>query len=1028
VSGPVRPLRCAFPLSHVHEATGHGCLSRGRSIRLRFGLKVPGGTTSPPAAARIFILPVRSVRRINGTAGSPPGTDLQLFSCDVTLPAPVRPLLGRDPELSRLAGWVREVAAGRGRAVLVESEPGIGKSALVRAACAGAGGLGCQLFWGAGDELGQQLPLLPLTYGLQVRENAADTRRAVIAGLLRGEGKPEKGVDLSAAAAEHLLALVEELCASAPTVLVIDDLQWADDMTVALWRRLAQSVRQLPLLLVGVMRPVPRRDSLLALRVAVPAGDRVRLARLPEHAVAELVAILAGGNPAPGLLRLADDAVGNPLYLTELVDALARSDRLAINDAGVAELLGGPTPTSLSEAIADRLGFLTRWVREMLRVAALLGVDFSVDDLAIVSGKTVSELLPALEEARAAGVLTESGHYLAFRHPLIRASLYEQMPAPVRAAWHRDAARALVEAGAPVDRVARQLLPAVCGPSTDGEVTEPVDEWALTWLVDNAPLLTGQAPRMAIELLRRASLNAPGGPRQHDLLACRLAEALFRAGDVAEAEQVASGALDQVADEDLLVDLHWTLVQCRMTIAGRAQESLDALSQALAGPGLGPRQRARLLVLTARTHRHLGDVDAAERFAAVALAAGREIHDDRTVGWALQVLALVAMTREEMDEALRLFDQALPVARTDPALTDLGLLLLLNKAVTLSELDRHDEAFVAAREVQHLADRTGNVLRLTQAHATLGRHLLATGQWDDALVEVDVMPEELKGASVGCSDQGVAAVICFHRGEAARARRHLAAGAPYASRLVESVVAWPYTLARILDLELTGAREEALEVLAGTVDKDDADVSPLLVDAVRLAIEIGDAALAAAAAARVKVFADRTATPHWHSAVLFSRGLLDRDPAMLLQSAERYQEAGLPLPRAQALEAAAAAFADVGDRSSMQAALTRAQDGYLLLNAAWDVARLRSRFRAFGIRRSPRIPHRRPAHGWGSLTPTEVKIAALVAEGMSNPKIATQLFLSSRTVSTHVSHILTKLDVHSRVDIAREAGRRYVTS
>ena len=70
----------------------------------------------------------------------------------------------------------------------------------------------------------------------------------------------------------------------------------ADDTTVALWRRLAHSVRQLPLLLVGVVRPVPRRDSLLALRAAVAATDRIRLARLPEHAVAELVALLAGAS------------------------------------------------------------------------------------------------------------------------------------------------------------------------------------------------------------------------------------------------------------------------------------------------------------------------------------------------------------------------------------------------------------------------------------------------------------------------------------------------------------------------------------------------------------------------------------------------------------------------------------------------------------------------------------------------------------------------------------------------------------
>ncbi len=84
-------------------------------------------------------------------------------------------------------------------------------------------------------------------------------------------------------------------------------------------------------------------------------------------------------------------------------------------------------------------------------------------DLAIVAGRSVVELVPALDEARAAGVLAESGTGMGFRHPLIRAALYEEMPVPVRAAWHRDAGRALAEAGAPADRVARQLLQAPVG-------------------------------------------------------------------------------------------------------------------------------------------------------------------------------------------------------------------------------------------------------------------------------------------------------------------------------------------------------------------------------------------------------------------------------------------------------------------------------------------------------------------------------------------------------------------------------------
>src|SRR5215467_2256778 len=170
-------------------------------------------------------------------------------------------LIGRDSELAMLAGLMSEVAAGRGSSVLIEGEPGIGKSALVRVALAEAAGAGCRVFWGAGDELGQALPLLPLLEGLRVREPSADPRRNTIIRLMRGEITTGPGADVSAALAEQLLALIAEQCAEQPTVLVIDDLQWADQASVTLWGRLARSVRQAPLLLVGMMRPVPQRDD-----------------------------------------------------------------------------------------------------------------------------------------------------------------------------------------------------------------------------------------------------------------------------------------------------------------------------------------------------------------------------------------------------------------------------------------------------------------------------------------------------------------------------------------------------------------------------------------------------------------------------------------------------------------------------------------------------------------------------------------------------------------------------------------------
>ena len=101
---------------------------------------------------------------------------------------------------------------------------------------------------------------------------------------------------------------------------------------------------------------------------------------------------------------------------------------------------------------------------------------------------------------------------------------------------------------------------------------------------------------------------------------------------------------------------------------------------------------------------------------------------------------------------------------------------------------------------------------------------------------------------------------------------------------------------------------------------------------------------------------------------------------------------------------------------------------YTSLGAAADVARLQATFRAHGIRRGPHAKHRRARSGWDSLTATEIKIAAFVEEGLSNPEIAARLLLSRRTVATHVSHILKKLDVNSRTDIAREAALRTIAS
>jgi DNA-binding CsgD family transcriptional regulator len=929
-------------------------------------------------------------------------------------------LVGRGSELARLADLIHDAAAGRGSAVLVEGEPGIGKSSLMRAAVAEAADVRCSVFWGSGDELGQPLPLLPLLEALQVRELPDTPRRSTIVRLLRGELAADPGADMSAALAEQLLALIAEECAAQPAILVVDDLQWADQASITLWARLARSVHQMSLLLAGMMRPVPQREDLLALRRAAGEGARLQLTPLPDGAVAELVATLADGKPSDDLLRLASGAAGNPLYVTELVAALARSARLTDTDAGTIGLASGRTPASLSAAIADRLDFLSAPTREVLQAAALLGVDFAVADLMIVLGRHIADLMPALDEARATGVLADSAGGLSFRHPLIRAALYDAMPVSVRGTWHRGTG-ALAQAGAPPDRVARQLLAAFAGPGA----ADPVDDWLLSWLAETADVLVAQAPQVAADLLRYAVASCPAGSARHGLLVSRFADALYRVGDGRGAEQVAGLALAQVTEPDLLIDLHWTLAQCRLQ-AGKSAEALDVLHRALAAPGITARHRARLWVLAARLYGNLGEVEKAGDTARAALAAAADAGDNWAMGWALHVLIIVTAMQGQHADTLPLFDRALAVTQTEPTLTDLRLLLQINKAVTLGDLDRYKEAFDAAREARHLASLAGTLARLTQAHSALGQLLFDTGQWADALAEVQALDDALKEPGAACIDRSIAAVICFHLGDMTAARIHLSEAAPYAKRIGDRVVA-PLALARSLDREVAGDLRGALAMLTagatGNTEELD-EIEELVTDGVRLACEIGDLGTADTLTGHAEALAASSDIPHRQGNTLYCRGQQGHDPARLLQAAQRYSDGTRPLLAAKAMEAAAGEFVAAGDRDQGRAAFIRAMEIYTSLGAATDVARLQARFRAYGIRRGPQSKHRQADSGWDSLTPAEVKVAKLVEEGLSNPEIAAKLLLSRRTVATHVSHILRKLGVHSRIDIAREAALR----
>lgn len=197
-----------------------------------------------------------------------------------------------------------------------------------------------------------------------------------------------------------------------------------------------------------------------------------------------------------------------------------------------------------------------------------------------------------------------------------------------------------------------------------------------------------------------------------------------------------------------------------------------------------------------------------------------------------------------------------------------------------------------------------------------------------------------------------------------------------------------------------------------------ADYPLLGPDLVRLACSAGQREIAEGVTLAVEGIAASNAIESYTAAALRCRGLLDSDLAKMTRAVETYARASRNVETALTCEEAAGIAIEDGEREAARELLERAWDIFTHLDAVRCLARVDARYRQLGIRRGVRGPRRRPAWGWGSLTPTETEVAELVAEGLSNPQIAERLFISRRTVQTHVSHAFAKLNIASRAQLA----------
>lgn len=917
---------------------------------------------------------------------------------------PVAPevLVGRKAEAAVVADAVEDVRAGRGGCLWVEGEPGIGKSALLAAVLVGASVP--QVMWAAGDELSQKLPLQLLVRCLGISAASHDPQRVAVAAKLdAGLGD---SVDPLPSAADLLVDLVSALCAERPLVLVIDDVHWADEASVLVLHRLVRLVRHAPLLLVFASSPAIGDRQLEQLHRAASVNGRVLpLAPLADEASLELVAAMVGAPAGPGLRGVVARAGGNPHFLREIVGTLAREGTVETN-GGTADVVEGTTvriPQSLVKALRRRLDVLSPGTVDVLRHAALLGVEFCLRETAILMGRPVGDLMQAVDEATSNGVLVSAGINLKFHHAVVQQALYDSIPAALRPAMHRDAAGALDGIGAPRAKVAAQIAAA----------TAAADPWTIGWLKSNVMELADEAPELAVNLLRRLLAHETLGGEEREEFATALARLCFRLGH--DSEDAARYVLARTREADLAAEMRWMLAQSRSR-HGDLAAAAEFVASGLAALALPAVWRSALESTGATIATARGELAPADIAASAAVRHAAAAGDPLAMVRAAQAMWRVRTAQRDHVCALAQVDEALAVVRGRRGLLASLPALVEHRVFTLQSLDRMVEADETIRAVAAVPDV--DAARMLQGVGAAQDYW--SGRWSDAMTAASELagsltsPGAYSGLTAGAG--ALAAVIAVRRNNFDAAVGFLRQTEEQGAKgcVDHEHNGFPFA-ARAHVAERNGRISQAIAALEPLLRPGDLVVAryqwmPLLV---RLAQGAGADDVCLQALRVCEEAASGEHKPGRATSVLERcRGLLLRDPEPIRRAAAHHRAVNRAVEAAEAMEDLAVVHAERGEGEDALTALLEAIAGYGMLGATWDLTRARARVHAHGVR-----SEHGAAQGWDALTAIERDVARLIVQGRADPEIALRLSLSRAVVQTHVERLLTKLGVKRRADV-----------
>jgi DNA-binding CsgD family transcriptional regulator len=901
--------------------------------------------------------------------------------------APSQVLYGREPELRFLSGLIDSVRSGGG-ATLVRGEPGIGKSALLAAATAQATGHGMQVVSAVGVESEARLPfgglhqllrpILGLAAGLPARQRAA---------LLAGFGMSDASAPELFLIGLATLQLVGDAAARSPVLAIVEDAQWLDEPSNAVLAFVARRLEAEPAVMLIAIRDgyeSPFDDAGL-LELRLKGLDRAAAEAVLDARAPELEPVLRA--------RVLAEAAGNPLALVELPAGLR------LEAFGDGALLATPLllTTRLERAFSTQASDLPAATRTLLLVAAVDDggvLDEVLSATRVLEGAVVSveTLAPAVDVQ----LIAIDGMTLHFRHPLVRSSIYHAASLSQRQAAHAALSTVLVDQP---DRKVWHRAAATLRP--DEAVAVELDEAA-----DRAGRRGAVA--VAITALERAAeLSERSAPRGNRLV--RAAGFAFELGRPELGVRLLRAAepLDLASEDSLR--LTW-LRDAYNHPGWSGPDKVDSFVESAERLRLeGRADLAMKSLLTIALTCYWANPESATREFVVAAAERLTVADNSPELTAILALAAPVQRAAVVRERIRRFPLA---AGGDPA----AMLLIGEAGAAVGEFERSAACLVAAASGLRAQGRLGILTRALQTFAFSSVYLGSWQHGSTAADEAARLARETGQVAWRVSADLVQAALAAVRGEEemaeALAAKSEAVLVPLGINPLLSLVQQARGMA-----DLAGGRyADAYEQLRRIFDPADVAHHPFV--RCWLIGELAEAAAHSGKRAEVRVIleeleglATETGFPYLQAGLAYARPLLAED-----DEAEQLFQAGLatdlatwPFLRARLLLTYGAWLRRRRRVAESRLPLRVAREAFDALGAVPWGERARQELRASGVTSRRRVPETRD-----QLTPQELQIAGLAAEGLSNREIGEQLYISHKTVAYHLRRIFPKLGITSR--------------